>query len=90
MRNIKYILFILMIVFICISLYINKNCSIREKVKIIDTIYFEKQIDTIKYNIKEQDSIIINIKKQCENEIQIYIDADDAVVVEQFKVLVSE
>lgn len=53
----------------------------------IDTMYNKVVLDSIEYNIRVKDSVIVKLKQECEYEVEQAISANDSNAVEQFKEL---
>lgn len=58
-----------------------------ENIVLTDTIYNKVTLDSIKYNIIKKDSTIYKLKKEVRYEIEKALNANDSVVIEQFKSL---
>jgi hypothetical protein len=56
----------------------------------IDTVYNKIILDSIRYDIRNKDSIVIKLKKQITYEVKQAISANDSIAIEQFKQLASE
>lgn len=67
----------------------NSLTNIQEH-NIIDTVYNRVIIDSIKYDIKRKDSIIIDIKRKVEYEVEQANNVSDSVAVNMFKQLAIE
>ena len=62
---------------------------IKTNIEICDTTYNIITLDSIRYNIKIKDSVIIKLKKELVYEMEKAINADDSTAVIQFKELAS-
>ena len=62
---------------------------IKTNIEICDTTYNIITLDSIRYNIKVKDSVIIKLKKELVYEMEKAINADDSTAVIQFKELAS-
>lgn len=63
----------------------NNNSKIEYNNDILpDTMYNKVMLDSIEYNIKIKDSIIIKLKKRTEYETEQAINANDSDAVKQF------
>lgn len=60
-----------------------------KKQKDLDTTYNVIVLDSIKYNIKEKDSVITKLKIKYEKDVKNANNLDDTAAVELFKVLVT-
>lgn len=81
---------ILLIIFSIICCIIDKDfIPVKTTVTICDTTYSVVILDSIKYNIKVKDSIIVELKKKVTYEMEQAINADDSTAVVQFKELAS-
>lgn len=58
-----------------------------EPIVVPDTTYNKVVLDSIDYNIKIKDSIIIKLKKKVEYEIDKAINANDSITLMQFREL---
>lgn len=91
MEKINKLCFIIVFGIICfiVGFYTsNKNNKTdNNKIIITDTIYNKVTLDSIKYNIKIKDSIIVQLKNKIQYEVEQAINANDSVAVEQFKSL---
>lgn len=75
------------IIYFSIGFYIihKKHDNIINKPIIVyDTTYNKVLLDSINYNIKVKDSIIVNLKKKIEYEMEQAINADDSCAIKQF------
>ena len=79
------------IIIICISCFIvgiligsNYKHNNTETIIIYDTVYNKTILDSISYNIKVKDSIIIKLKHKMQYEIEQAINADDSTAIKQF------
>ena len=79
------------IIIICISCFIvgiligsNYKHNNTETITIYDTVYNKTILDSISYNIKVKDSIIIKLKHKMPYEIEQAINADDSTAIKQF------
>ena len=61
----------------------------KTSVTICDTTYNIITLDSIRYNIKIKDSVIVELKKKVIYEMEQAINADDSIAVIQFKELAS-
>ena len=86
-KTIKII--ILLIILLCIIWCIAGRDFVPTKtsVTICDTTYNVVTLDSIRYNIKVKDSVIVKLKKKVIYEMEQAINADDSVAVIQFKEL---
>lgn len=96
-KNLKHDLIIAIIIFIsvfCIIIAIpfnpKKDIKNEDSVIKIDTVYNKIILDSIRYNIRNKDSIVIKLKKQITYEVQQAINANDSIAIEQFKELAGE
>lgn len=96
-KNLKHDLIIAVIMLIsvfCIIIAIpfnsKKDIKNEDAVIQIDTVYNKIILDSIRYDIRNKDSIIIKLKKQITYEVQQAISANDSIAIEQFKQLASE
>ncbi len=91
MEKINKLCFIIVFGIICfiVGFYTsNKNNKIDDnKITITDTIYNKVILDSIKYNIKIKDSIIVQLKNKIQYEVEQAINANDSVAIKQFKTL---
>lgn len=92
METINKICFIIVFAVICFSVgyYIGNNNNEKtnyDNVIIPDTMYNKVTLDSIEYNIHKKESIIIELKKRTEYEIEQAINANDSVAIKQFKEL---
>ena len=79
------------IIIICISCFIvgiligsNYKHNNTETIIIYDTVYNKTILDSISYNIKVKDSIIVKLKHKMQYEIEQAINADDSTAIKQF------
>ena len=70
--------------------YIKGASDIEKELDVIDTTYNIITLDSIKYNIKEKDSIITKLKIKYEEEIKDANNLNDTATVELFKKLVTD
>lgn len=96
-KNLKHDLIIAVIMLIsvfCIIIVIpfnsKKDIKNEDAVIQIDTVYNKIILDSIRYDIRNKDSIVIKLKKQITYEVQQAISANDSIAIEQFKQLASE
>ena len=82
---------VFIVIIICISCFIagiliGNNCKINniDNVDVYDTTYNKVILDSIQYNIKVKDSVIVKLKTKMQYEIEQAINADDSTAVEQF------
>lgn len=92
METINKICFIIVFGIICFSVgyYIGNNNNEKtnyDNMIVPDTIYNKVTLDSIEYNIHKKESIIIELKKRTEYEIEQAINANDSVAIKQFKEL---
>ena len=82
------IIIVLIIIFVSIRCGVGKeNDSVKTTIAVCDTIYNIITFDSIRYNIKIKDSVIVELKKKVIYEMEQAINADDSVAVIQFKEL---
>ena len=88
-RMTKIIIFIMIL--LCFIWIINDRNYNPNKTNIenCDTTYNIITLDSIRYNIKIKDSVIIKLKKELVYEMEKAINADDSTAVIQFKELAS-
>lgn len=79
------------VIIICISCFIvgilignNYKINNVDSVDVYDTTYNKVILDSIQYNIKVKDSVIVKLKTKMQYEIEQAINADDSTAVEQF------
>ena len=79
------------VIIICISCFIvgilignNYKHNNTETITIYDTVYNKTILDSISYNIKVKDSIIVKLKHKMQYEIKQAINADDSTAIKQF------
>lgn len=79
------------IIIACISCFIigflignNYKINNIDNVNVYDTTYNKVILDSIQYNIKVKDSVIVKLKTKMQYEIEQAINADDSTAVEQF------
>ena len=79
------------VIIICISCFIagiligsNYKHNNTETITIYDTIYNKTILDSISYDIKVKDSIIVKLKHKMQYEIEQAINADDSTAIKQF------
>lgn len=70
--------------------YIKGASDIEKKLDVIDTTYNIITLDSIKYNIKERDSIITKLKIKYEEEVKCANNLDDTSAIKLFKKLVTD
>lgn len=92
METINKICFIIVFGIICFSVgyYIGNNNNEKtnyDNVIVPDTTYNKVTLDSIEYNIHKKESIIIELKKRTEYEIEQAINANDSIAIKQFKEL---
>ena len=91
MEKINKLCFIIVFGIICfiVGFYTsNKNNKADDnKITITDTIYNKIILDSIKYNIRIKDSIIVQLKNKIQYEVEQAINANDSVAIKQFKTL---
>lgn len=82
---------VFIVIIICISCFVvgiligsNYKHNNTETITIYDTIYNKTILDSISYNIKVKDSIIVKLKYKMQYEIEQAINADDSTAVKQF------
>ena len=82
------ILIVLMIILCIIWCLFGKDVAPNKtSVTICDTTYNIVTLDSIRYNIKIKDSVIVELKKRVIYEMEQAINADDSTAVIQFKEL---
>ena len=92
------IIFAIIIVALCVGLfvygfYLGRNKAKKEIIENIvkpDTTYNKVILDSIEYNIKKKDSVIVEIKKKIKYEIEESNNLNDSDAVILFKQLASE
>lgn len=96
-KNLKHDLIIAVIMLIsvfCIIIAIpfnpKKDIKNEDAAIQIDTVYNKIILDSIRYDIRNKDSIVIKLKKQITYEVKQAISANDSIAIEQFKQLASE
>ena len=79
------------VIIICISCFIvgiligsNYKHNNAETITIYDTVYNKTILDSISYNIKVKDSIIVKLKTKMQYEIEQAINSSDSDAVKQF------
>ena len=79
------------VIIICISCFIvgiligsNYKINNIDSVDVYDTTYNKVILDSIQYNIRVKDSIIVKLKTKMQYEIEQAINANDSTAVEQF------
>ena len=84
------------VIIICISCFIvgiligsNYKHNNTETITIYDTVYNKTILDSISYNIKVKDSIIVKLKHKMQYEIEQAINANDSDAIKQFYELTS-
>lgn len=91
MREVKGLLFSIITLLLAFFIgFITGKKSIEiitDEVIKVDTVYDKVVFDSIEYNIQKHDSVIVEIKKQIVYETDEAVNADDSIVVEQFKSL---
>lgn len=91
MERINNICWIIALVLASFVLGYTKGVSdINKELNIIDTTYNITTLDSIKYNIKEKDSVITKLKIKYEEEVKNANNLDDTSAVELFKKLVAD
>lgn len=91
MEKINNICWVFVLIIISFVLgYIKGTNNIKKELDLIDTSYNTIMLDSIKYNIKEKDSIIIKLKTKYEEEVKDANNLDNASTVELFKKLVTD
>lgn len=81
---------IIIVALIAIHMIGNNSLTNIQEHNIIDTVYNRVIIDSIKYDIKRKDSIIIDIKRKVEYEVEQANNVSDSVAVNMFKQLAIE
>lgn len=90
MDRITKIVMILIIILCIIWCMFGKDFApVKTSVTICDTTYNIVTLDSIRYNIKVKDSVIVELKKRVIYEMEQAINADDSTAVIQFKELAS-
>lgn len=91
MEKINNICWIVVLALASFILGYTKGVSDTEKeLNAIDTTYNIITLDSIKYNIKEKDSVITKLKIKYEEEVKDANNLDDTSAVELFKKLVTD
>ena len=82
------IIIVLLIILISIWCWFSKEFTpAKTSITICDTTYNIVTLDSIRYNIKIKDSVIVELKKRVVYEMEQAINADDSTAVIQFKEL---
>lgn len=82
------IVIVLMIILGIIWCWVDKDFApTKTSVTICDTTYNIATLDSIRFNIKVKDSVVVELKKRVEYEMEQAINADDSAAVIQFKEL---
>lgn len=91
MEKINNICWVVVLALVSFILGYTKGVNdIKKELDVIDTSYNIITLDSIKYNIKEKDSVIIKLKTKYEEEVKDANNLDDASTVELFKKLVTD
>lgn len=88
-KTTKTVIVLMIILAIIWGLFGKESMPVKTTVTICDTTYNVVTLDSIRYNIKVKDSIIVELKKRVEYEMEQAINADDNAAVIQFKELAS-
>lgn len=84
------IVIVLIIILGIIWCWVDKDFApAKTPVTICDTTYNIATLDSIRFNIKVKDSVVVELKKKVEYEMEQAINADDSAAVIQFKELAS-
>ena len=84
------IIIVLIIILVSIRCWLSKEFAPAKKsVTICDTTYNIATLDSIRLNIKVKDSVVVELKKRVEYEMEQAINADDSIAIIQFKELAS-
>ena len=82
------IVIVLIIILGIIWCWVDKDFApAKTSVTICDTTYNIATLDSIRFNIKVKDSVVVELKKKVEYEMEQAINADDSAAVIQFKEL---
>lgn len=91
MEKINNICWIVVLALASFILGYTKGASDTEKeLDVIDTTYNIITLDSIKYNIKEKDSVITKLKIKYEEEVKDANNLDDTSAIKLFKKLVTD
>lgn len=90
MERINNICWIMVLALVSFILGYTKGANdIEKELDVIDTTYNIITLDSIKYNIKEKDSVITKMKIKYEKDVKNANNLDDTAAVELFKLLVT-
>lgn len=68
-------------------LFGKESMPVKTTVTVCDTTYNVVTLDSIRFNIKVKDSVVVELKKKVEYEMEQAINADDSIAIVQFKEL---
>lgn len=88
-RTTKNIILLIITLGIIWCVFGEEFTPVKTTVTICDTTYNVVTLDSIRFNIKVKDSVIVKLKKKVVYEMEQAINADDSTAVIQFKELAS-
>ena len=86
-RTTKIVIVLIIILAIIWCLFGKESIPVKTTVTICDTTYNVVTLDSIRHNIEIKDSVIVELKKRVEYEMEQAINADDSIAIIQFKEL---
>lgn len=86
-RTTKIMIVLMIILAIIWCLFGKDFAPAKTSVTICDTTYNIATLDSIRFNIKVKDSVVVELKKRVDYEMEQAINADDSAAVIQFKEL---